>query len=335
MATMNGDEESDLLAQTRRRLPTVKPGQLPAQGAPIGGMAGGAAGGDPYGMGQQPAGTGRVRYGEDEEGLVKEAMMRQFGRQADGGRRAGRRGGDYGMPVEGDRSVLKEGASDDDQQPAIDALNDQSMAANEGEDMGAAESAPTNDLAWRKTLKYQNMNMPGFNTSGEGYDDKAANSAKNTFGRIASRYEAKPSSLKLIEADPDFQRAFPGAYFDEKDRLHIPAGTLSDFESGVDIGGPEGIDVLAGADVGSDSAVGWSWQDLMNDAGGGDAAGGGGGGMFGGGIPGNLDELAEGGNLDDIMAMINQLAEGQNPYESEALAQLLQQGNADAVKAVL
>jgi hypothetical protein len=167
--------------------------------------------------------------------------------------------------------------------------------------------------------------MLGFNTGDYGGDKKARNSVKNTFGRIASRYEAKPSSMKLIAQDADFQRYFPGATFDEKDRLHLPPGLLSDFESGVSVNNPEGIDVLGSSDPTNDTAAGWTWQDLGND-GGGQAMGGGG---LGAMDPmallaqGNPDQLAEGDILAQILAELQKSGGGGGQGEQQLLQSLL------------
>lgn len=167
--------------------------------------------------------------------------------------------------------------------------------------------------------------MLGFNQGDYGGDAKAANSVKNTFGRIASRYEAKPSSMKLIANDPDFQRYFAGATFDDKDRLHLPAGMMSDFEGGVDVGSEgEGIDVLGSSDPANDTAAGWTWQDLKNDGGGMGPQGGAGGGLDINALLGASQGAAGGGDgqqtLDEILAEIAALSGGENtPMDLKAL----------------
>ena len=159
--------------------------------------------------------------------------------------------------------------------------------------------------------------MLGFNTAMDYPDDKAANSVKNTFGRIASRYGAKPSSLDAIMADPDFQRFFPNARRvpgGAGDRIDF-GGVLSDFESGVPVGE---VDVLGNADPNADSADGFTWQDLANDAAG-PAAGSGGmnGGLAGLGIDPsqmNLDALGESDTLAKILEALSGQA-GQDPND--------------------
>jgi hypothetical protein len=98
--------------------------------------------------------------------------------------------------------------------------------------------------------------MEGFQVgSNYGGDLKARNSVKNTFGRIASRYASKPSSIDLILNDPDFKRAFPNAKKVGFDKIDF-GGVQSDFESGTPVGV---IDVLTAADPTSDTARGWWW----------------------------------------------------------------------------
>jgi hypothetical protein len=106
--------------------------------------------------------------------------------------------------------------------------------------------------------------MMGFNTAMDYPDDKAANSMKNTFGRIASRYDSNPGSMDAIFNDPDFQRFFPGAKRVEGgagDKIDF-GGMLSDFESGVPVGV---VDVGGAFDPKNNTGAGWTWQDLVND----------------------------------------------------------------------
>jgi hypothetical protein len=157
--------------------------------------------------------------------------------------------------------------------------------------------------------------MMGFNAAMDYPDDKAANSMKNTFGRIASRYDAKPGSVDAIMADPDFKRYFALAKKVKGgagDKIDF-GGQLSDFESGTPVGV---VDVGGSFDPANDSGAGWTWQDIANDGGGGgDQMGGGGGG---------LDLSALGGNdqssLDQILAEIAALEGGENtPMDIESL----------------
>lgn len=131
--------------------------------------------------------------------------------------------------------------------------------------------------------------MNGFRQDDYGGDQKAANSMKNTYGRIASRYEQKPSSLGAIMADPDFQRYFPNAKQAGFDKIDF-GGTLSDFESGTPVGL---VDVFQGADEANDTSAGGQWLD-QNFMGG---QGGGGSVMDGGGSSDLMAALTAGGGL--------------------------------------
>jgi hypothetical protein len=90
--------------------------------------------------------------------------------------------------------------------------------------------------------------LRGFNTNAWGSGERGSNTIKNSFGKIASRYEAKPSSLPQLFADPEFQELFPNA--------SIVEGGAWDK---IDLGDGTEIDVLQGADPNSDSSQGWQW----------------------------------------------------------------------------
>jgi hypothetical protein len=142
-------------------------------------------------------------------------------------------------------------------------------------------------------------NMLGFRQDGYGGDTKAANSVKNTFGRIASRYNNDATGIQSLLQDADFQRYFPNAKYDGKDRINF-GGILSDFESGTPVGD---VDISQGWENGA--GQGWQWLD-QNFAG--DAGGGAGGGAQGNVAP-NSDLmsaiLANGGLTgNDTLAQI-------------------------------
>ena len=182
---------------------------------------------------------------------------------------------------------------------------------------------PDNGVQARKALGgYANVGtMRGFNTALDYPDDKAANSVKNTFGRIASRYAHKPSSIDAIMADADFQRYFPGAKKlagGAGDKIDF-GGVLSDFESGVPVGI---VDVMESADPNADSSAGWSWQDEANSAGGG-------GPMAQGGGMGDPMALLASGNADalgnsDVLAQILAALQGAGQGGEDGQQQLLQ-----------
>lgn len=103
-------------------------------------------------------------------------------------------------------------------------------------------------------------NMLGFNTALDYPDQKAANSVKNTFGRIASRYDTNaPGFLQALLGDADFQRYFPDARLGPEEGrggMIDFGGVLSDFESGVPVGL---VDVLNAYD--GQTSKGWQWLD--------------------------------------------------------------------------
>jgi hypothetical protein len=166
-------------------------------------------------------------------------------------------------------------------------------------------------------LQWGSQEMPGFNTAEWGpggdpnYDE---NSPKNNFGKIASRYAKKPSSLKLIAADKDFQALFPGAHFDEKDHLIMPDGSV--------------VDVLTAADSGTDTATGWAWQPLNESgAGGADTANafGSAASATGGNVPGVTDDNTL---LAQIMASVDAMAKGnEDPLVKQQIDKLLAQAS--------
>ena len=185
-----------------------------------------------------------------------------------------------------------------------------------------AAAAGINGMDWRKALGGYNSNgtMLGFNTALDYGNDKAANSVKNTFGRIASRYKNAPSMIDAVMADPDFQRAFPNAKKvpgGAGDKIDF-GGVLSDFESGVPVGV---VDVLGASDPTNDTAAGWTWQDLANDGGGGPAGGGGGGGDLAS-LLGAGEALTSNDNLQQILQAIQALSRGQDPTREALLSEL-------------
>jgi hypothetical protein len=188
-----------------------------------------------------------------------------------------------------------------------------------------APAAPVNTRDTRNALGgYAGVGqMNGFNTAGYGDDTKAANSVKNTFGRIASRYQHAPGSLDQIFADADFQRYFPNARRVQGgagDQIDF-GGILSDFESGVPVGI---VDVLQGSDPSNNSSQGWQWMDLASAAGAGSAAPQATQAAQGALNTGGVDQLAGQDNLAQILRQIQALSDGgQDPMQRDALMQML------------
>jgi len=192
---------------------------------------------------------------------------------------------------------------------------------------GGVSQVGGNDLAWRKTLSYGGGvgNLSGFNTAGTGYDDKAANSVKNTFGRLAQRYPATPEGLKQLMNDPDFKRAFPNASLvpgGAGDKIDF-GGVLSDFESGVPVGI---VDVGQAFDPSNNSGQAWWWGHEPDGGGGPNSQGGAVGGIGGTGL--DLASILSGKDpLTDIIKRIQDLQSGRTPdAESQALINMLTGG---------
>lgn len=210
-------------------------------------------------------------------------------------------------------------------QPALPPSVNPPAGATSMPPNGPAGSA---DLAWRKTLAYGGGpgQLNGFNTTGQGYDDKAANSVKNTAGRILQRYPSTPEGLTQAVNDPDFQRAFPNARLvpgGAGDKIDF-GGVLSDFESGVPVGV---VDVGQSFDPRNNTGAGWRWG---HDDGGPSEAGGGGGvasSSSGGGIGMDLTSILAGTDpMDDILKRIQDLQGGQTPDAERKELQRLMRG---------
>jgi hypothetical protein len=158
---------------------------------------------------------------------------------------------------------------------------------------------PTNSIDSRKALGgYAGVgNMLGFNTAMDYPDDKAANSMKNTAGRIMSRYGNNKAGFEAIFDDPndpndafdaDWARYFPNATWDGRDKINF-GGMLSDFESGTPV-----YDVDVSKAWSGDAGEGWTWQDLVND----------GGGQMGGGSMGPAQGLSGAPGGQDILTAL-------------------------------
>lgn len=145
--------------------------------------------------------------------------------------------------------------------------------------------------------------LEGFNTGGWGTEERGSNTHKNTFGKIASRYDPKQAgAAKAMMADPDFQ-----AYFPDAKLVEHPNGDLIDFGDG------RPVDVLRGAQAGG---AGEAWQWGVDDGSGG-----------GGGVPSasgvTVDSLMGGDPLAGIQSNIAGLVGGQESDEQTLIQQLL------------
>lgn len=105
--------------------------------------------------------------------------------------------------------------------------------------------------------------LEGFNTNAWGTGERGTNTHKNTFGKIASRYNPKQGgSTRALMADPDFSALFPDATL-----VDHPNEDLIDFDGA----GPEPpVDVKRAATAGG-AGEGWQWapQNEGGDGGGG------------------------------------------------------------------
>lgn len=186
---------------------------------------------------------------------------------------------------------------------------------------GAMARYGTGNIAGAENMSRGNYmgQLEGFNTGAwdnapEGYE---ADSIKNTFGKIASRYDVtQPGAVRALMADPDFQRFFPEAQI-----IDHPNGDLIDFGDG------KPVDVIRAAVAGG-SGEGWQWG---ADDGMGDAGGMGGDGMAVGdpmGLP-NLQSILAGSDpLTDIIKRIEDLQGGGTPdAEQQALIEMIRGGN--------
>ncbi len=153
-------------------------------------------------------------------------------------------------------------------------------------------------------------NLEGFNTGGWGSQERGTNTMKNSFGKIASRYDpTQAGAAKAMMADPDFRALWPDATL-----IDHPNQDQIDFDGP---GGEPPVDVITSATAGG-GGRGWAWQPQGGVADGGAA---------GGGMPGgpNLMSILGGDDpMDDILKRIADLNSGQTPdAERQALMQML------------
>lgn len=150
--------------------------------------------------------------------------------------------------------------------------------------------------------------LEGFNTGGWGSGERGSNTHKNTFGKIASRYDPKSKgSVRALMNDPDFQAYFPDAKLVQHQNEDL-----------IDFGDGNPVDVLRGATAGG-AGEAWQWGvDATQGGAGGEAVAGMGGGGTGD-IMAQLEGILGGGAGDT-----NQL--------QQILQELMQQGGGAPVQ---
>ena len=93
--------------------------------------------------------------------------------------------------------------------------------------------------------------LEGFNVNGWGSGERGSNTLKNTFGKIASRYDpTQPGAAQQVLSDPDFKSLWPNATIVEH-----PNQDLIDFDGP---GGEDPVDVLRAATAGG-AGQAWQW----------------------------------------------------------------------------
>lgn len=205
----------------------------------------------------------------------------------------------------------------DEAAPRVSAPSSRAAAVKKAQAEGYTDIEGAGGL---KTGNYMG-GLEGFNTGAWGSDERGSNTLKNSFGKIASRYDpTQPGAAKALMADPDFAEMFPDAYIVEH-----PNQDLIDFDGP---GGDPPVDVLRGATEGGAGAA-WQWgvQDGGAGGGGADAALAGLGGGDGGGTATSVDGLMNSDILAQIRAELDKLAQGgQSGGDEQALVQSLLTG---------
>ena len=151
--------------------------------------------------------------------------------------------------------------------------------------------------------------LEGFNTGAWGSGERGSNTLKNSFGKIASRYDpTQPGAAKNLMNDPDFRDMFPDAIL-----IDHPNQDQIDFDGP---GGDPPVDVIRAATAGG-GGQGWQWgtQDGSGATGGG----------------GGLDPAAIMGGGTDINAMIEALMSGQDSETQKIIQELLNSQGQEAM----
>ena len=91
--------------------------------------------------------------------------------------------------------------------------------------------------------------LTGFNTAGWGTGERGTASFKNTFGRMASRYDPRAAgSLDAMLSDPEFRRFYPNARKVGPDKI--------------DFGDGRPVDVWRNYDDRTGAGDAWAWQTM-------------------------------------------------------------------------
>lgn len=190
----------------------------------------------------------------------------------------------------------------------VPAASQPSMANAAPKTGGALARYGTGDIADAKGLKTGGYGGEGFSyESRAAAGERGADTIKNSFGKIASRYDpTQAGASKAVMADPDFQRLFPEARLVEH-----PNGDMIDFGDG------KPVDVLRAARAGG---AGEAWQWGADD--------GGGGAQQMGGMDINSLVAGIGSGADPMAAIQAQIAAASNGQDEQTLIQqlLAQQG---------
>lgn len=153
--------------------------------------------------------------------------------------------------------------------------------------------------------------LEGFNTGAWGSGERGSHTLKNSFGRIASRYDpTQPGAAKTLMQDEDFRATWPDAVL-----IDHPNGDLIDFDGP---GGDPPVDVLRAAQAGG---AGQAWQWGVQDGGGGAAGANAGGGGLGQGV--TVNSLMSGDPMAAITEQINGLTGGQDSQIQALIEQIL------------
>lgn len=220
------------------------------------------------------------------------------------------------MPTNPYQNELQQSLGGASNTPPVDPRTLADLAAHR-----TAGVAAGNDMSW--------MDAPGATTivggqrAGQapaGFDQKNwadpnMQSVKYAAGGFLNGM-TKPSQIARAVGGADFQKRFPGATFDGKDRVNFN-GAMSDGDSGVPV---YDVDVLMGADKGADSSNGFWWgHDVpgMNKGPGGVTVG-----QGGPGVSGPMGNPASPGQ-SDLMAQILASLQDQQPDPQALLQQTL------------